>query len=64
MSLKRQWEGLMRLGVSEIKLLKGTESDLIADGVLDYPDQFWKKPRRVIAVFFALQRDADKMTKF
>ena len=37
--LQRQWEEIDRVQEqAKIKILKGTESDILADGTLDYPD--------------------------
>src|SRR5205085_8270144 len=38
--LKRQWDEIARVQEAvRVKLLRGTESDILADGSLDYPDR-------------------------
>ena len=37
--LKAQWDEIAQVqGQVKVKLLRGTESDILADGALDYPD--------------------------
>lgn len=63
--LQRQWEEIDQVQEKvKIKLLKGTESDILADGRLDYPDQILEKFDVVIAsIHSRYKMDAEKMTK-
>jgi len=63
--LKRQWEEIDETQEQvKIKLLKGTESDILADGRLDYPDQVLERFDVVIAsIHSRYKMDAEKMTK-
>ena len=63
--LKRQWEEIDETQEQvKIKLLKGTESDILADGQLDYPDQILERFDVVIAsIHSRYKMDAEKMTK-
>lgn len=63
--LKRQWEEIDETQEQvKVKLLKGTESDILADGRLDYPDQILEKFDVVIAsIHSRYKMDAEKMTK-
>jgi DNA polymerase (family 10) len=63
--LKRQWEEIDETQEQvKIKLLKGTESDILADGRLDYPDQILERFDVVIAsIHSRYKMDAEKMTK-
>jgi DNA polymerase (family X) len=63
--LKRQWEEIDETQEKvKIKLLKGTESDILADGQLDYPDQILEQFDVVIAsIHSRYKMDAEKMTK-
>jgi DNA polymerase (family 10) len=63
--LKRQWEEIDEAQEQvKIKLLKGTESDILANGSLDYPDDILEKFDVVIAsIHSRYKMDADKMTK-
>ena len=63
--LKRQWEEIDETqGQVKIKLLKGTESDILSDGSLDYPDDVLERFDVVIAsIHSRYKMDAEKMTK-
>ena len=63
--LKRQWEEIDEVQEQvKIKLLKGTESDILADGSLDYPDNVLERFDVVIAsIHSRYKMDAEKMTK-
>lgn len=48
--LKRQWDEIDRVQeIVKIKLLRGTESDILRDGALDYPDQVLERFDVIIA---------------
>ena len=63
--LKRQWDEIDETQEQvKIKLLKGTESDILADGRLDYPDEILEKFDVVIAsIHSRYKMDSEKMTK-
>lgn len=63
--LQRQWEEIDEVQEEvKIKLLKGTESDILSDGSLDYPDKILEKFDVVIAsIHSRYKMDAAKMTK-
>ncbi|HUE81360.1 MAG TPA: DNA polymerase/3'-5' exonuclease PolX [Pyrinomonadaceae bacterium] len=63
--LKRQWDEIAEVQEKvRVKLLKGTESDILADGRLDYPDKILEQLDIVIASIHARYKmDADQMTK-
>jgi DNA polymerase (family 10) len=63
--LKRQWDEIDETQEQvNIKLLKGTESDILADGRLDYPDKILEKFDVVIAsIHSRYKMDSEKMTK-
>ena len=63
--LKRQWEEIDEVQEEvKIKLLKGTESDILSDGSLDYPDNVLERFDVVIAsIHSRYKMDAEKMTK-
>jgi DNA polymerase (family 10) len=63
--LKAQWEEIARVQESvSVRLLRGTESDILADGALDYPDAVLEQLDVVIASVHARHRmDADRMTE-
>jgi DNA polymerase (family 10) len=63
--LLAQWDEIAqvqeRVG---IKLLRGTESDILADGSLDYPDYFLERFDIIIASVHSRHKmDSDQMTK-
>ncbi len=63
--LQRQWEEIDEVQQqTKIKILKGTESDIVADGSLDYPDWILEQFDVIVASIHArYQMDVDKMTK-
>jgi DNA polymerase (family X) len=63
--LKLQWEEIDETQEQvKIKLLKGTESDILSDGSLDYPDDVLERFDVVIAsIHSRYKMDAEKMTK-
>jgi DNA polymerase (family 10) len=63
--LKAQWDEIARVQESvSVRLLRGTESDILADGRLDYPDAVLDQLDVVIASIHARHRmDADRMTE-
>lgn len=63
--LKRQWAEIDETQEQvKVKLLKGTESDILADGRLDYPDNVLEKFDVVIAsIHSRYKMDSDKMTR-
>jgi DNA polymerase (family X) len=63
--LKRQWEEIDRAQEKvKLKLLKGTESDILPDGSLDYPDEVLAKFDIVIASIHQRNKmDAVQMTR-
>jgi DNA polymerase (family 10) len=63
--LKRQWEEIDEVQEKvKIKILRGTESDIIADGQLDYPDRILEKFDVIVAsIHSRYQMDSAKMTK-
>ena len=62
--LKRQWDEISRVQEKvAIKLLRGTESDILRDGALDYPDQILEKFDVIIAsIHNRYKLDEDQMT--
>src|SRR5688572_19691091 len=63
--LKRQWEEIDEVQEKvKIKILRGTESDIIATGKLDYPDAVLEKFDVIVASIHARYKmDAAKMTE-
>ncbi len=63
--LHAQWEEIARVQETvSVRLLRGTESDILADGGLDYPDAILEQLDVVIASIHARHRmDADRMTR-
>ena len=63
--LKRQWEEIDEVQQKvKIKILRGTESDIIATGKLDYPDAVLEKFDVIVASIHARYKmDAAKMTE-
>jgi DNA polymerase (family 10) len=63
--LKAQWDEIA--GVQEkvkLKLLKGTESDILQDGALDYPDPILEQFDVIIAsIHTRAKMDVDQMTR-
>lgn len=63
--LKRQWEEIDRAQEKVgVKILKGTESDILADGLLDYPDSVLEQFDVIIAsIHSRMKMDEEGMTK-
>jgi DNA polymerase (family 10) len=63
--LKRQWDEIARVQeMVKIKLLRGTESDILADGSLDYPDHILEQFDVIIASIHSRYRmDENQMTE-
>jgi DNA polymerase (family 10) len=63
--LKRQWDEIDRAQEKvKVKLLKGTESDILPDGSLDYPDEVLEHFDIVIASIHQRNKmDAKQMTR-
>jgi DNA polymerase (family 10) len=63
--LKAQWDEIDRVQARvRIRLLKGTESDILSDGALDYPDAVLERFDVIIAsVHSRLGMDEDTMTR-
>jgi DNA polymerase (family 10) len=63
--LKRQWDEIGELQEQvSIKILRGTESDIIASGKLDYPDSVLEKFDVIVASIHARYKmDSAKMTE-
>jgi DNA polymerase (family 10) len=63
--LKRQWDDIAKAQESvKVRLLRGTESDILADGALDYPDAVLEQLDIVIASVHNRHRmDSDQMTR-
>ena len=62
--LKKQWDEINRVQERvSIKLLRGTESDILRDGALDYPDDILEKFDVIIAsIHNRYKLDEDQMT--
>jgi len=63
--LRRQWEEIDEVQQqTKIKILKGTESDIIADGSLDYPDSILEQFDVIVAsIHSRYKMDSAKMTQ-
>src|ERR1051326_123441 len=63
--LQRQWEEIDRVQEqARIKILKGTESDILADGSLDYPDWVLEQFDVIVAsIHSRYKMDEEKMTR-
>jgi DNA polymerase (family X) len=63
--LKRQWDEIDEVQENvSIKILRGTESDIVADGHLDYPDPVLEKFDVIVASIHARYKmDSAKMTE-
>jgi DNA polymerase (family 10) len=63
--LRAQWDEIARAQESvSVRLLRGTESDILADGALDYPDAILEQLDVIIASVHARHRmDTDRMTE-
>jgi DNA polymerase (family 10) len=63
--LKEQWEEIARVQEkTRVKILRGTESDILEDGALDYPDHILEQFDVIVAsIHSRLKMDAAEMTK-
>ncbi len=63
--LRFQWEEIARVQERvSVRLLRGTESDILDDGALDYPDAILEQLDVIIASIHARHRmDVDRMTE-
>ncbi|HSQ24636.1 MAG TPA: PHP domain-containing protein [Pyrinomonadaceae bacterium] len=63
--LQRQWEEIDEVQEkTKVKILKGTESDIVADGSLDYPDWILEQFDVIEAsIHSRYKMDEDKMTR-
>jgi DNA polymerase (family 10) len=63
--LKRQWAEIDEVQEKvRVKILRGTESDIVADGRLDYPDQILEQFDVIVAsIHSRYKMDSAKMTK-
>ncbi len=63
--LQRQWEEIDEVQTqTKVKILKGTESDITADGALDYPDWILEQFDVIVASIHARYKmDSAKMTQ-
>ena len=63
--LRRQWDEIDEVQERvKVKLLKGTESDIVADGSLDYPDKILEQFDVIVAsIHSRYKMDSAKMTK-
>ena len=63
--LLRQWEEIDQVQEKvKVKLLRGTESDILANGALDYPDEVLEKFDVIVAsIHSRYKMDSEKMTR-
>jgi DNA polymerase (family 10) len=63
--LRRQWEEIDRVQEKvKVRLLKGTEADILEDGALDWPDEVLERLDVVVAsVHSRFRMDEDQMTR-
>lgn len=63
--LKRQWDEIDEVQEKvKLKILRGTESDIVADGHLDYPDRILEQFDVIVAsIHSRYKMDSAKMTK-
>lgn len=63
--LKQQWDEIDEVQQRvKVKILKGTESDIVADGSLDYPDRILETFDVIVAsIHSRYKMDSDKMTR-
>ena len=63
--LQRQWEEIDQVQEKvKVKILRGTESDILASGALDYPDKILEKFDVIVAsVHSRYKMDSEKMTR-
>lgn len=62
--LKRQWDEIAAVQETvNVKILRGTESDIVADGHLDYPDKILEQFDVIVAsIHSRYKMDSEKMT--
>jgi len=63
--LRRQWDEIDRVQEQvKVKLLKGTEADILEDGSLDWPDQILERLEVVVAsIHSRMKMDEEQMTR-
>lgn len=63
--MRRQWDELAEVQEKvKVRLLRGTESDILEDGALDYPDRILEQLDVVVAsVHSRMKMDEDQMTR-
>jgi DNA polymerase (family X) len=63
--LKQQWDEIARVQeTTKMRLLRGTESDILEDGALDYPDKVLEQFDVIIAsIHSRMKMDAQTMTR-
>lgn len=63
--LQRQWDEIDEVQLkTKVKILKGTESDILADGSLDYPDWILEQFDVIVAsIHSRYKMDEEKMTR-
>src|SRR5262249_11306840 len=63
--LKRQWDEISQVQEQvSVRLLRATESDILADGSLDYPDRILEKFDVIIASIHSRHKmDEEQMTR-
>ncbi len=63
--LKRQWEEIDEVQEKvKIRILRGTESDIVASGALDYPDRILEQFDVIVAsIHSRYKMDSEKMTR-
>jgi len=63
--LRRQWDEIARVQESvRVTILRGTESDILADGSLDYPDAVLEQLDVIVASIHTRHKmDSDQMTR-
>jgi DNA polymerase (family 10) len=63
--LRRQWDEIARVQEKvKVRLLRGTESDILEDGALDYPDAVLEQLDVVVAsVHSRMRMDEEQMTR-
>jgi DNA polymerase (family X) len=63
--LERQWDEIARVQERvSVRLLRGTESDILADGSLDYPDRVLERLDVIIAsIHSRMKMDSQTMTR-
>ena len=63
--LQRQWEEIDQVQEKvKVKILRGTESDILANGALDYPDNVLEKFDVIVAsIHSRYKMDSEKMTR-